>query len=154
MICLMTLADYVSRLCQHSSPLKSYKLGKIIPLLFNIKLIILNSKPKIYAYENLPKQQLYQILDEGLQYYNPFIQLEEHQGTNRNKKVRDSRQTTKPDDLPLTGTDNKYNNKTLVPKLWGRLWLWILNKLIGIVHMYSSPPFYLIQNYILCHLLN
>ena len=32
-----------------------------------------------------------------------------------------------------------YNNKNLVPKIWG--WLWILNKLVSIGHMYSSFPY-------------
>ena len=38
-----------------------------------------------------------------------------------------------------------------IPKLWGLLW--ILCKLIGVNHMYSSPSFYPMQNHPLCYLL-
>lgn len=38
-----------------------------------------------------------------------------------------------------------------IPKMWGLLW--ILSKLIGVNHMYSSPSFYPMQNHSLCYLL-
>ena len=35
--------------------------------------------------------------------------------------------------------NNNDNNKALITKFWG--WIWILNKLVKVGHVYSFPPF-------------